>query len=347
MKKRLWMGVTLAMLICACASALVFADESAKTNCIGDASGKTNCMTNPQEAEEDVVDGSIVIEKDLIDFGRIVEAGRRYSQKITIRNETKEKATIRVEAIAYDTGSSLDERQKEVVDWLAFGGGKRRFEVAAGAELQVSLRLMVPADVKGGSYYAKVKISDDKSENDKFITVKADIALEGFSYGGKIVSQNINFVNMGEKAATSARLKNEGTGGFTAHYEVRYKNAFGLPEWKQMAQEYREMLPGSDEAFEAKDDNIGYGIFTVEQKIIYINSEGRQIEAILSHAVVNVPWWGIVIAAGAIVLIVVVIVAVRVHKKKDMQNKAVAKAKNRKKKVASKEEDEEDDFWDE
>ena len=72
MKKRLWMGVTLAMLICACASALVFADESAKTNCIGDASGKTNCMANPQEAEEDVVDGSIVIEKDLIDFGRIV-----------------------------------------------------------------------------------------------------------------------------------------------------------------------------------------------------------------------------------------------------------------------------------
>ena len=96
------------------------------------------------------------------------------------------------------------------------------------------------------------------------------------------------------------------------------------------------MLPGAEEVFEANKDVtpvVGYGIFTVEQKISYINSENRQIEAILSHAVINLPWWGIAAAGVLIVLIIVIVIVVKVRRKKaEDAEKAEKKAKKSKKK---------------
>lgn len=351
MKKKLWMGVMLAVAFCACAGVVVFADEKAQTNCAGDTSGKTNCATALEDENVDAT--SVTIENNLLDYGQIAEAGRRYSQSLKIHNTSSRAMTVRVEAMAYDSGV-LDEKQKEVADWLAFGGGKRKFELAAGAELQVSVRLMVPAGVKGGTYYAKIKVSDDAG--DQFVTVRANVALDGFKYGGKVIAQGIGFFNFGEKATASARVKNEGTAGFTAHYEVNYKNAFGLPEWKRIAEEGREVLPGAEETFEVGEANegIGFGVFTVEQKISYVNADGRQVEAILSHAVVNMPWWALAIVAGVIILIVVIIAATKAHKKKKEAEKAakksVKKSGKKGKKSAAAEELEDaagDDFWDE
>ena len=354
MKKKLWMGIMLAVAFCANVSVAVFADEKAQTNCIGDTSGKTNCMAMPEGADSDSAT-PVVIENDVLNFGRIVEAGRRYSQVLKVRNASKSGTVVRVEVTAYDS-DVLDGQQKKVTDWVAFGGGKRKFDLAAGAELQINVRLMVPTDVKGGTYYARIKVSDDAG--DQFVTVKADVALDGFNYAGKVASQAIGFFNFGEKATASASVKNEGTAGFTAHYEVQYKNAFGLPEWKHIAEENREVLPGAEETFEISEESgkIGYGIFTVEQKISYVNSEGRQVEAILSHAVVNLPWWGLAIGVGVIVLIIAIIVAVKTRGKKKAEaeraaaKKSTGKAGRKSKRTAEAEEsedDSDDDFWDE
>lgn len=338
MKKKLWMGLVLTVAFCACAATGVFADEKAQTNCIGDTTGKTNCASAVEE-EVEPADSSeaIAVENEVLEFGRIVEVGRRYSKNLTISNKSKNAITVRVEAVSYES-DVLDESQKATVDWIAFGGGRRRFDVAAGASVQVSVRLMVPADTKGGTYYAKIKISDGNDSDDKYVVVKADVALDGYAYGGKVSAQNIGFFNVDGKVSASARMKNEGTAGFAAHYTVQYKNAFGLPEWKQIIDEEREVLPGAEELFEVGGDaaSIGFGVFTVEQKISYINSENRQVEAVLSHAVVNLPWWSLAIAAGVVVLIIaIIVVLVRARRKKTEEAKKAKKEnkKSRKKTV--------------
>ncbi len=341
MKNKLWMGVVLAIAFCASCSFGVFA-EKAETNCVGDESGMTNCGSSEQkdcigdttgrtdcisEVEEEETEPAISVDKTTLEFGRIMETGRRYSKSLTIKNTTDEKKTIRVEAVDYDGSNTTSEEQGSVADWIAFGGGKRKFELKAGGKVQLSVRLMVPADVKGGTYYAKIKITNGTEADDQYVVVRADVALEGYKYGGQIGAQDISFFNLGDKVSASAHLKNNGTAGFTAHYTVRYKNAFGLPDWKTLVDEEREIIPGAEEAFEVKNEApaVGFGIFTVEQKVSYINSENRQVESIMSHAVVNLPWWALVIAGGVLLLIIVIVIVVKVRRKKAKEAKQTEK----------------------
>ena len=72
---------------------------------------------------------------------------------------------------------------------------------------------------------------------------------------------------------------------------------------------------------------IGYGVYTVEQRISYIDAEGKQKESILSHAVVNLPWWGLAIAGGVVVLIIVMIIVIKIHHKKGKKTAKKTKKK--------------------
>ena len=339
MKNKLWMGVVLAIAFCASCGLSAFAEKAA-TNCIGDESGMTNCGSSEQTdcigeegkdcvaATEEEAQPPILVDKTTLEFGRIMETGRRYSKSLTIKNTTDKKMVVRVEAVSYNSDASTEEQKDDVADWVAFGGGKRKYELKAGGKVQLSVRLMVPADVKGGTYYAKIKITNGTEAEDQYVIVRADVALDGYKYGGQISAQDISFFNLGDRVTASAHLKNNGTAGFTAHYTVRYKNAFGLPNWQTLVEEEREILPGTEEAFgidENKTSAVGFGVFTVEQKVSYINSENRQVEAIMSHAVVNLPWWALVVAGGVLLLIIVLVIVVKVRRKKAKEAKLIEK----------------------
>lgn len=338
MDKKLWFGaVAFVMIFCASVSSMTFAEE-AKTNCVGDLSGKTNCMV-------DVVDEGLVdrphigLDTTELSYGRITEAGRSYTKSLVIENAASQKVTMRIEAVEYESDSLSDE-QKAVVDWIAFVGGKRKFDVNPGAKIQVGVRLMVPTNAKGGTYYARVKVSNGDDNDTQYVKIRADVVNEDYKYDGKVTSQNIGFFNFGEKIGASAKVKNSGTAGFSSHYIVQYKNAFGLDEWKQAAEEMRDVVPGAEESFTITDETrakIGYGVYTVEQRISYIDAEGKQKESILSHAVVNLPWWGLAIVGGVVVLIIVMIIVAKIHHKK---NKKTAKKTKKKPADAEPEDDE-------
>ena len=329
MKKTYWLGLAFGVVIGVSMGLTAFAEE-AKTNCIGDESGKTNCVS-PAIEEEPIGAAHLAVDVDEISFGRITELGRRYSKTITIRNNSSEKITINVEKVAYEEG--IDE-SLSALDWVAFVGGKRKFEIRGKDKLQLGVRLIVPSGVVGGTYYAKIKISDGNEDLDKYVTVRADIVTEDYRYGGEIIGQSISFVNLSKKVSTRALLKNNGTAGIKVKYTVNYKNAFGLPEWKSLKEENIELLPGRelDLSVEGKDE-VGYGFFTVEQKISYIDAEGQAKEAILSHAVINLPWWSLMIMGGALVLTIVLVIVVKRHRYKVEEAKKKDRTKKSKRKL--------------
>ena len=329
MKKTFCLGLILALVLSASCGLASFATE-AKTNCIGgETSGPNATNCGDIEESEDIAPPALTVDEGEITFGKITELGRRYSKSITIRNNTSEKVTVRVEALAYEDADT----EHSALDWVAFAGGKRKFDIKANGKLQLVIRLMVPSEVSGGTYYAKIKVSNGDEADDKFVTVRADVVTEEYKYGGEITNQYVGFINLGDKVVASASLKNTGTAGFTAKYLVSYKNAFGLPEWKDLKEEYVNVLPGKEVSFSVEDkEAIGYGIFTVEQKISYINADGQAKEAILSHAVVNLPWWSLAIAGGVILLIIVIVIIVKSRRKKAEKTEKAEKAKKNKKK---------------
>ena len=341
MKKLLWLGVAFTIALSASISWSVFADEAKcigdnsgltkcggevvqqpATNCIGDASGQTNCLDSSQKG--------ITVDLDKISFGQITETGRSYTKTLVITNNTSEKKTVRVEAVEHNENTDLS-----MADWVAFVGGKRKFELNAGGNVQVGVRIMVPTDAKAGTHYAKIIISDGAESDDINLDVRADIAGDDYKYGGEITSQSISFFNIGDGVKAGAKVKNSGTAGFESHYLLRYKKAFGLDDWKQVIEETREVIPGVEEIFGDASDEvgtvIGYGIYTVEQRISYVDAEGKQKEAVTSHAVVNLPWWVFAIAGGVIVLIIAIVVIVKKFKKKSKENKETGKTEKGKK----------------
>lgn len=329
MKNKFWLGLAFAVALNASLGLVIFA-EDVKTNCIGDKTGKTNCVS-PVVEEELIGAANLAVDTDEISFGRITKLGRRYSKVITISNNSDKTATARVEVVAYEDGI---DQSLSASDWVAFAGGKRKFEIKPKNKLQLGVRLMVPSEVTGGTYYAKIKISSGDEDLDKYITVRADVVTDEYKYGGEITGQSIGFVNLGDKVSANVSLRNSGTAGFKAKYTVNYKSAFGLPEWKSLKEEYVDVLPGKEAEFSIEDkEAIGYGLFTVEQKISYIDAKGQAKEAVLSHVVVNLPWWSLVIVGGVIILIIAIAVVIKKHRRKVEEAEREKKARKSKKKV--------------
>lgn len=344
MKKILWLGVALMIAFSASIGLTAFADENnakcigdtsgrtkcgevePETNCIDDPTGQTNCTTTGASSEP----ASLTVDETQVSYGNITEVGRSYTKYITLKNNTAAAMTVRLEATNFSDNNELS-----ATDWIAFAGGKRKYEIKANGSVQVGLRLMVPSDAKGGTYYSKVVINNGKEDEKLEVVVRADVANEDYKYGGEITGQNVGFFNLSDKITAEAKVKNTGTAGFSAHYLVQFKNAFGLSEWKQVKEETRDVIPGAEESFNVADEeaNIGYGVFTVEQRISYVDAEGKQKEAVLSHAVLNLPWWTLAIAGGVILLIIVIVVIVKVRRKKE--DEAVKAEKRSKKKSAT------------
>ena len=317
MKKVLWAGVILS-------AVLSLATVASAGACIDPATGKPvetadgqvmNCAGAEVPADESAAGYDVSAE--FVDFGRLTEPGRSYTKTFSITNNSDKKLVVRGEIIKSENAEIKDE-YKLASGWMTFVGGVRRFEVPAKSTANISVRVLLPAELTGSTQYATVRLLSEDGVERK-VYVRMDVAAEGYRYGGSVTENNLGFVALKETIDGSATVKNDGTAGFEAQYFVQYKNAFGLSDWKTVVDIKRDVAPGTEVHFTTADDGdvaVGYGIFKVEQKIVYVNSENKKVEVMLSHVVVNIPIWLLAVVGGVIVLIILIVVIVKVVRRR-------------------------------
>lgn len=265
------------------------------------------------------------VESNTLDFGRVVELDRSYTKQIEVHNNTDKDVVIDATVEKY---ASVPEDSALLSDWLAFVGGVSHFSVAAGQTRSLGVRAFTPADAKSGSQYASVILTDSEGHKET-VTAKLDVAGDDLKYASEVVDAWIDPVRIDEGLNARVGVKNTGTAGFTSTYQIKMKNFFGGDDWKVLKEYNEEVYPGGQVNFSA-NDNLGFGVFSIEQRVTFVNSEGRMIESLLSRTVVNLPWWGIAIAGGALVLIILIII---VAKRRRKAKKASTKAKRAEKKA--------------
>ncbi len=265
------------------------------------------------------------VESNILDFGRITELGRSYTKAISLKNNTANDVIIDASSSIY--GEVAAENQK-LAEWVAFVGGVTHFNVAAGASRDVSVRVLVPTDATAGTQYANIELVDANSHKET-VLVKIDIAGDNLKYGSEVVDANIDPIRLDDNLAGRVTVKNTGTAGFTSTYQIRVKNIFGGMDWEVKKQTEEEVFPGKQVEFTA-NEQLGFGVYSVEQRVTFANAEGRMVESLLSRTVVNLPWWSLAIAGGVIVLIILIVV---VSKRRKHSKKNDAKLRRAEKKM--------------
>lgn len=306
--------------------------------CIGDKSGTTDAATNCAEpyveGETDIAKPELEISEKRIDFGYFSEVGRSYTESFDLYyNITGETANaIKMSVEADDTEGIYDD-SKLGYHWVAFVGGVKKFELSGSGVKTIRIRANVPADAKAGSQYAKIKVTNETTGKTVEVKVRMTVATEGVKFGGSISGNSVAPISISDKANAVVKVKNEGNAGFEATYTARATAKFGLEDWKDLASFTKEVYPGSEVEFKSSDADatLGYGLFTVEQKIVYVNDKGEQIEEVSKRTVLNLPVWALAVAGGVIVLILVICIVVKTLKKKNGSTKSKKTAKKSKK----------------
>ena len=292
---------------------------------------RTNCIVTEEDikqAEEAQAAADWEINPASVNFGMLSEVGRSYTSSFKILNHTEQELEFTVAAAKYE-GDVADEN-KLASGWLAFVGGVTYYKVPANGEKVVNVRVIVPADAKAGSQYAQIKVTDGNDVSE-LIDVRMTIGGEEAKFGGGLGLSFISPIGISDKVSAKAVVKNEGNSGFEASYVLRGKSAFGIAEWTTLVEESAEVAPGKEATFENAGDAVGYGIFSVEQVITYVNDKGEMVSATNSRTVVNIPLWLVIVVVVVIVLIIALIIflAIRSKKKEEAEEEAKEAAKAR------------------
>ena len=293
---------------------------------------KTNCVTAAEEEPIETTGASWNLDPDNINFGMLSEVGRSYTSSFKIKNNSDKEIEITIAASKYD-GDVADEN-KQASSWLAFVGGVTYYKVPANGEKTVNVRVIVPADAPSGSQYAQIKVTDGDDVYE-LVDVRMTIGGDEAKFGGGLGLSFISPIGISDKVNAKATVKNEGNAGFEAKYVLRGKSAFGIAEWKTLIEDSAEVAPGKEVDFSNSGDVLGYGVFSVEQEITYVNEKGEVVSAVNSRTVVNIPLWLVIVVAAVIVLIIALIIflAIRSKKKEEKEQEAeeAEKAKKSKK----------------
>ncbi len=322
MKKTWLMGLAMCAVMSLAAIGPVFAciDENGNvlegTDCAAWSETEGDAQNETTESEV------LAISADTIDYGYLSELGRTYTQTFTVENKSTETHAIKVSAEKPNMDKISDEA-KLAASWLAFVGGVRYFEIPAGGSKLVSMRVTVPADAKCGSQYATIKIEDTTTNEIKELSVRMTVATDGLAYGGEVIKNYARPIDLSDKVHAGVTIKNGGNAGFVATYSVRVSPRFGLQDWQDIVnEEMQEVYPGAEIEFAVDDDDatIGYGIFTVEQRIVYVNSDGSQVEEVSTRTVLNAPIWLVTTIGGVLVVLILVMVILNIIKKKKAED---------------------------
>ena len=269
--------------------------------CYGDhSSGPTATDCGATEQAEKILDHFSI--DSTLDFGRITELDRSYTKYLTVSNFTKNDVIVDATVEAY---AEADGKSQELSDWIAFVGGVSHFSVAKGSNYTLGVRAVVPSDAVPGSQYALIKLTDASGYAAEVIA-RLDIAGDGLKYDSEVSGAWIDPVHLDENLNATATIKNKGTAGFTASFQIKSKGFFG-GDWQVIAEESAEVLPNKEYSFR-NDSKLGFGVYNVEQRVTYVNSEGRMVESLTTRIVVNLPWWAIAIAGGVLLLIIIVVI---------------------------------------
>lgn len=322
MKKSLLVGLALCSLlnigiIASTASACIGPDGQPVQDTDGNV---TNCVT----VEEPQVD-PFVVSTESIDFGYMSELGRSYTQTFTITNNAAEAVAVKVSPTKPEAEGLKDEN-KLGADWMVVVGGVKFFEIPANSSKTVGLRVVVPSDAKPGSQYVKLIVENTTANETYEIDVRMTVATEGLAFGGEVAGSGARALGLDEKLAADMTVKNGGNAGFEAEYSVRAKSKFAAETdgWKEnIYTKKAEVYPGSEVKFEVPSDEVeklGFGLYTVEQKVIYVNAKGEKIEEVSTRTVLNLPIWALIVAGVVILLAILIPIIVKAVKKKKSSN---------------------------
>ncbi len=287
----------------------------------------------PAEGEEQGVLTSefFTVENSVLDFGRVTELGRSYTKPITVKNNTGKDVIVDTSVSAYE---EVGVENQKLSDWIAFVGGITHYNVADQNSRDISVRVMVPADAPAGTQYANVDLADANSHKET-VLVKIDIAGDDLKYASEVTDAQIDPVRLDDLLSGRVTVKNTGTAGFSSTYQIRAKNMLGGMDWVVIKQVSEEVFPGKQVEF-TTSDQLGFGIYSVEQRVTFANEEGRMVESLLSRTVINLPWWSLAIAGGVLVLIILIVIVAkrRKHSKKNEAKLRRAERKARKAEIA-------------
>ena len=287
----------------------------------------------PAEEQETTAEKAefFTIESKVLDFGRVTEPGRSYTKSIIVKNDTANDVIIDASTSVY---ADVAEGNQKLTEWIAFVGGITHFNITAGASREVNVRVVVPADAPAGTQYSNIELIDAAAHKE-IVLAKIDIAGDDLKYGSEVVDPYIEPVRLDDTLKGRVTVKNTGTAGFTSTYQIRAKNFFGGMDWEVIKQTESEVFPGKQVEFSC-DEQLGFGVYSIEQRVTFANAEGRMVESLLSRTVINLPWWSIAIAGSVLFLIILIAVVAkrRKHSKKNQDKLRRAERKARKAEIA-------------
>ncbi|MBR1939475.1 hypothetical protein IJ847_01955 [Candidatus Saccharibacteria bacterium] len=266
-------------------------------------------------------EGRLSLSVGELDFGVLQDGGHSYTRDLVLTNNSGETLAVDLSVENY-SDDSLDNQWKAASEWLVFVDARNHFEIAPGESATAGVRLMVPNEVAGGSYYAKIVAKTDAGE--KSVGVVADLATEGYKKSGELVKNSIPpFVILTDGSngicdAARAEVKNTGTAQIAATYSLVERNSFGLSDEREATKASKSIRQGESASLVA-DECVAEkkGFVNVVQKISYINAEGKEVTAVLERNVIVLPLMaviGICVGIVAVIALVVVIVKIRTRK---------------------------------
>lgn len=263
---------------------------------------ETNCLKEKPTEKED----HFGLDAENLDFGRVTELERSYTRSIGIINKTGGDVIVDV-SVEKDGEYALS-------DWVAFVGGATHFTVSDGETGTVGVRVYVPESAAVGSNYAYIKVADANGYEQK-LPIQIDIATDGFKYDSEVTNSWVNPVNLSDKNMAGAKVKNSGNAGFAASYQVKAKSVFGAMDWDILSEEEKVVKPGAEVEF-MNESQLGYGIYNVEQRVTFVNAEGRLVESKIARIVINMPIWLLAVIGGVVLVVIVIVIIVKKKRSK-------------------------------
>ena len=302
----------------------VFATEEKSLDAVPEDSETTDEVTTIGASSTEAA--QLLSHEDMVDFGQLQEKGRTYTKDFLIKNTSSDEQIFRISILPLEN-NSLANDYKTVNNWLTLVGGKNVFSIQPGEERTIMVRVTLPVDIKGGSYYCVLRLTQVNEQDadfdyanlenkhsgiDDVVNVRLDVVDGDFKYGGKLVTSGITPFGKKGNIRAAATVKNDGTAGFTSNYKLISVPFFGGSE-VVLNEDNKEVFAGTEARFETKDGSgDNYGIFRVTQEVSYINAEGRIITSKASRIVISLkPLWMIIIG-GVIVLIIALIIVLKV-----------------------------------
>lgn len=279
--------------------------------------GASEATEKVEEASEPESDDVLQVETGMVDFGFAGELGRSYTSQFKVKNTSKDKIVVKFTTEEY--GKNIAAESKIGKDWLSFVGGKNIYEIDAEAEADVAIRFNVPTDAeKGRSQYAIIRATvaseKGKDQTDE-VVVKITTSDEKLEFGGK-ASNELTPLKLNDEVKGAAVVRNEGKVGFESKVSVRVSPAFGLENWEDVVAEQAVDVAPGDEVRVEFAKNIAYGFYKVEQKISYVNSEGKIITATNVGRVLLCPIWALIAIAVVIVAIIALVIVLKIRGKR-------------------------------